>query len=665
MNWLLGLLFLICIFSFYYLLGDFVCDFLSLHKINSTLKFIFGYICLSFLGFVVGFPAQLFKISWNIYFFIFSLLLLLILLLLILRTLKKIKEQKIKLKFKDRIATHLKENWFIYFLAVVFIAFYTTSYLNYSYVCYDDAYYITKIASFVGRAHLFGENYFTGFVHVQAKITYRILNSYELTYAYFASLFHISIPFFAKIVMSLNNLLISFFVFKIIADKFVSKKYAQFCLIFIPIFMIPEAIITRGTFLNINLYDFWQVANASFYGGNIVRNISLPVYMYEFYLLYKDFNKRVILLLVVTSIGFMSLSTIFVIWFIMALITYLLLVAYRYYERKFNFGKNMNIIFCVFVSLLIICGDFLVFKGASRFIKVLDYFVNRVASNNIVSAGNLLFISGFLIVLVFIFQKKEKIFNEETKFYALSLIVPYILIFSGHFNTILFFISGMNDFVVKRYISSIITITFILFGVLVYSLLKRFNRNNYIVIFSIIMCLGVPSFVYLNQTSFYRVAAFRPSGIERPGYKWNLAFQNDEMMPEVTTEVGNYFNALSRNSNVLLAPTVFEWNGASVNSSAFLMTSNRVQLVPVTEYMQDQVIDKKRGMSPYQFIKLVNFMNNRESYNNVLSLLKKYKVRYIFVTNKYVANTLIEKGNKLVLSNQDSAKEFYLFELSL
>ena len=355
MNWLLGLLFLICIFSFYYLLGDFVSSLFRLKNVDSHFKVILGFISVFFLGFVAGFPAQVLKASWNAYFIAFSSILIIVVLFLI----RRLNKSNIHFMSKKIIKEYLKENWFIYILVLCFIVLYSMSYLTFSYVGYDDAYYITKMVSFVGRSHFFAENYFTGFVNPHANVlSYRIFNSYELTYAYFGTLFHISIPFFAKIVMSINNFLITFFVFKIIAEKFVDKKYSQFCLIFFAIFMIPQAVVSNNNLLRIDFYDFWQFSLASFYGGNVVRNIALPVYMIEFYNLYKSFNLRSVVLIGITSIAFMSLSSIFVMWLIMCFITYALIVMFKVYRDKWKFtlfNSNKEITFVVFCLVGFYC----------------------------------------------------------------------------------------------------------------------------------------------------------------------------------------------------------------------------------------------------------------------------------------------------------------------
>ena len=666
MNWLFGLLFLIVIFAFYYLLGDFSSKIFRLNNVDSQFKVILGFIVVFFLGFVVGFPAQVLKVSWNVYFIAFSIILLIVSFLLI----KKITVHKGKKSFlsKNSIKEHIRMNWFIYFLCFCFIAFYSMSYLAYSYVGYDDAYYITKMSSFVGRSQFLRENYFTGFVDSHANVlTYRLFNSYELTYAYFATLFHISIPFFAKIVMSVNNYLITFFVLKLIADKFVDKKYSQYCLIFIPIFMIPQASANINTLLRIDFYDFWQFLLASFYGGNIVRNIALPVYMIEFYYLYKNFNIRHIILIGITSIAFISFSSIFVMWLIMCSMTYVLIVMFKVYRDKWKFtffNTNKEITFIVFCFVVFYCLNTAISFVLNKFIKNYGNIMNRIYDFVTFSTGNLFFIAAFIGVILFLYKHKDDFVNKEVEFYCYALLIPYTFIVLGRFNAILYLSSGCNDFVIKRFIDSIRTIDFIILGIIFYSLLRRINKVKYFAILSVCMCLGVPTYVYTNQEKMYRLSQNFTSGIERPGYNWRLPFQNDQMMPQVTVDVGEYFNNLPKDSYKLLSPTLFEWNGATINCSAFLMISNQLQIVPVKDYYQGRVIDEERGISPYQFVKLDRFMNNRESYGNIVNSLKKNKIQYVFITNKEVAKSLVKEGHSIVLENKSVSKEYYLIKLS-
>lgn len=663
MNWLLGLLFLICIFSFYYLLGDFVSSLFRLKNVDSHFKVILGFISVFFLGFVVGFPAQVLKASWNAYFIAFSSILIIVVLFLI----RRLNKSNIHFMSKKIIKEYLKENWFIYILVLCFIVLYSMSYLTFSYVGYDDAYYITKMVSFVGRSHFFAENYFTGFVNPHANVlSYRIFNSYELTYAYFGTLFHISIPFFAKIVMSINNFLITFFVFKIIAEKFVDKKYSQFCLIFFAIFMIPQAVVSKNNLLRIDFYDFWQFALASFYGGNIVRNIALPIYMIEFYHLYKKFNLSLLFLIGITSISFMSFSSIFVMWLLICIITYIIIIMFKIYRDKWKFtlfNSNKEITFVVFCLVLFYCMNYVVSFCLKKLIGKFSGIINGVNSYITFSTGNLFFIVSFISVILFLYKHKDDFLDKEVEFYCYAILIPYSFIVVGRFNSILYLISGCNDFVIKRFIDSIRTIDFVILGILFFALLRRINKLKYFSVLSLCMCLGVPSYVYFNQQKMFRVAQNFTSGIERPGYNWKLPFQNDEMMPQVTVDVGNYFNSLSKNSYKLLSSTRFEWNGATINCTAFLMTSNQIQIIPVNDYYRGRVIDKKRGLSPYEFLKLDRFLNNREEYINIVNSLKKNKIQYVFTTNKVVAKTLLKRGHIIVLDNKNKNEEYYLIKL--
>ena len=74
MNHLLTFIFLIFIFYFYWLIGEFVADCFAIKIKNSTAYVIYGFISVFFISFIIGFPCQLFQLSWNVYFILFCVL---------------------------------------------------------------------------------------------------------------------------------------------------------------------------------------------------------------------------------------------------------------------------------------------------------------------------------------------------------------------------------------------------------------------------------------------------------------------------------------------------------------------------------------------------------------------------------------------------------------
>ena len=90
MNHLLTFIFLIFIFYFYWLIGEFVADCFAIKIKNSTAYVIYGFISVFFISFIIGFPCQLFQLSWNVYFILFFVLFFSFFVFLLLRKYKYI-----------------------------------------------------------------------------------------------------------------------------------------------------------------------------------------------------------------------------------------------------------------------------------------------------------------------------------------------------------------------------------------------------------------------------------------------------------------------------------------------------------------------------------------------------------------------------------------------
>ena len=126
MNHLLTFIFLIFIFYFYWLIGEFVADCFAIKIKNSTAYVIYGFISVFFISFIIGFPCQLFQLSWNVYFILFCVLFFSFFVFLLWRKYKNIStfvnEFKSSLK-KENIIDHVKNNWVIYIFVFLFTLF--------------------------------------------------------------------------------------------------------------------------------------------------------------------------------------------------------------------------------------------------------------------------------------------------------------------------------------------------------------------------------------------------------------------------------------------------------------------------------------------------------------------------------------------------------------
>lgn len=90
---------------------------------------------------------------------------------------------------------------------------------------YDDSYYIGKIVNQVGSNALLSENYYNGNLSnvIDGGIT-RILNTFEISYGFFANLFNIDIPFFCRVAMTIHNYILTFLCYKAVGELFIKRK---------------------------------------------------------------------------------------------------------------------------------------------------------------------------------------------------------------------------------------------------------------------------------------------------------------------------------------------------------------------------------------------------------------------------------------------------------
>ena len=187
--------------------------------------------------------------------------------------------------------------------------FASTNVLVYYQNNYDDAYYIGKIVNQIGANQLSMENFYSGSLTNGEIGIVRLLNTYEITYGFFSSIFHISVPFFCRITMAIHNYFLIFSVYKLVAEFFVKKHLAQFCLIPFCLLLISAGYAMEGnTPISINMFDGWQFQSAIWYGGSIVRVLAIPtIFIFCEKLLYK-FDFKNLLLLGIIYITFMSFS---------------------------------------------------------------------------------------------------------------------------------------------------------------------------------------------------------------------------------------------------------------------------------------------------------------------------------------------------------------------
>lgn len=660
MNWILSILFLIIVYTVYYGLGDLVLDIFGYKKTNA-MRFIAGFLMLFFFQFVIGVPCQLLHLSWTIYFVLQSIVFLMIIALLVYRNKSKLKNVT-QLISKENLIEFAKNNWVFIVFVLLFTTFAIANQLPYYSMNYDDTYYIGKVANLQGANHLMNENYFNGRLLNGASVgVERLLNAYELAYAYFASVFHIGVPFFCRATMSCHNYILFTFVYKQFASCVIKdKKYVQYTILPFFIFLIPYGYLQSGLRIEpwkIVSYDLWQFQTAAYYGSSVVRMMSLPIlYIFSEPLLEKMELKKIIYIGLL-SFTFISFSTVYVqdlfVFFIFILIIkfyHLLKVAFRNKDKK-----NM----VIYTLCIILIGLALI---ASRYLDRLSFINTQVFSDNVgsyivhynswVLKDSILAIAPFILVSGLMFVKDD---FQKYPFVLTTLL--YLFIITLKFVNILVLSSFNTFFVILRTIASIQYLVVSLGGVLFVYLFERMNKKKLILtVISVCMILGIPTY-FVKHRSTIQAQVYLGSGISKYGWSFKRLFSfNEQMTPDIFVKVGNYFNTLEYGNYKMYTPPLVKTDGKNTYDGGFLMTTNRIQLATNNGF--DNIVDS-------EFEYLIKFCNKGVgTYEEVLSILQKDDVHYLLVLNENAKKTLEESGVTLVLEDTENEDPYYLFKFN-
>ena len=138
------------------------------------------------------------------------------------------------------------------------------------------------------------------------------------------------------------------------------------------------------------------------------------------------------------------------------------------------------------------------------------------------------------------------------------------------------------------------------------------------------------------------------------GLVYHIAYehvQNKESAEDCTQEV---FLQLAKNFHNINR----DFDDKSVLNYVRIVSKN----IAIDTYRKD-----KKHSSRVVDTEVSEFLNLKEEdfdiFDEILPLLKKYKIQYLFVTNEYVADTLESHHHKVVLQSNEKYKSYKLFEL--
>ena len=647
MNWILTILFFIVIFPHYYLLGNTILNFFK-YKTNLPKSLIAGYIFNAFIFFVIGVPCQLFHTSWRFFFWVQLFLLVVVDILFIIinrQAIKNFVDQFVLSGFLKRSLKLLKQNWVCMLFIGLFTIFSMANQLPIYQMNYDDFYYIGKIVNLIDAPQLLNEDYFSGSLLPLNEVSlFRLVNTYELYYGFYSTIFHIDVTFFCRATMVLHNYFFFAVVYKELASIVVDRKYSQFVLLPFFIFLIPHGFL-QSNFLSdyihtIRSYDLWQFQTAAFYGGSVVRMLSIPTLFIFSYPMLKKIELGKIVWIAVISFAFLSFSTIFLqVFLLFALAIFLLFFCYQLYFSIKSKNKVQ-----VEIYLGFICA-FIVFM---LFTKYLDHFsfINTKAFQDSVYyfadfdknwiRNDLLFMVFPIVFVIGMYVSKEPIHRS---IYFLGLFF-FLLFRSSQFYELLSLTSINQYFVIYRTLAACQYLVLFLVGLSLIQLSIKWVRSYLVMSLINLVCVFSVVIYFLTHMQVFVFYAYNGSGISTDGWNFSRVFDpNNRMTATIFSRVGDYLNTLPYGNYRFFAPSAFVYDDITTYELGFMMSSNRIQIHERGGFA---------GMTDDESKLLTAFALDDQNidFNQAYDLLVKYNVQYVLMmdgANKELLNAHAEE----------------------
>ena len=658
MNWLLTIVFYFFLFFQYYISGDFM---LSVFKYEKTFGkvLISGFLTTFLITFLVGFPCQLLFTSFKIYFIIQCIAFILFDAVLLFKYKDKIKSYINNKQYKNiDIKTFLKENWLCILFVVLFTSFSMANQLPIYQMNYDDMYYIGKVENLKTAEHLLDTNFFNGKLLSENSINVaRVINTYELSYAYFSTIFHIPSTFFCRVSMVIHNYFFFCIVCKEIAKNILDKYFAQYSILPFFIFLIPFGFLQSGLplWLRVNCYDLWQFQTAMFYGGSIVRTMSIPIlYIFSEPLLYRmDFKKIIYLFLI--SVSFISFSTIYIqiliLFFVVMLFIKFSLLLIRNIKKK-NIIRTVLYSLClIFYIVLLISTKYLdhfSFIKTDSFIYAYESFTPYLT---VWYDHDIILNFGIIIILLGVCITSK----WENKIVYLITLGLFLFIYNGYFIEFLVVTAFNFFFVILRTIASIQFFILFLCGCTFISLLKKVKfKKIFLNIFSILSISFVLTVFYFGQNTFLSYV-YLGSGISENGWNFHRLLNfNTNMTAEIFENVGKYFNELTNDTYKLFSPAVFYTDLLKTYDYGFMLSSSKIQ------------IQDRGGIDVLNADELL-YLNDFSLYGQgelsvVKSLIEKEDISYILLFDE-TSKSYFEE-NQVVLQNTENKNPWFLIKIN-
>lgn len=645
MNWFMTFVFLIFIFGLYQVFGNMVLKFFNYNNSTKSKELIAGFIFTTFVQWIIGFPCQLLAVSWSLYFYLLLFVYFSLIILYIIRY--KQMNKRINLKINE----HFKSYWFIYALAIAFSLFSMTNQLAYFEMNYDDSYYLAAIVQNINADHIASADYFTG--TAKTLDIARLINTFEIGYGFWSSLFHIDAIFFARATMVMHNYFILFMASHALLSCWSKHKYyTQYALAAYAVLLVPSGYLTqRGL---IRMYDAWQMNTAIWYGGSLLRVGALPIlFTFSFDLLKRIELKKCLFIAMIfcTMISFSSIFTTYASLFLLLMCSF-----YCLKKIKGSETKKEKIIW----GLILLLGWSIVIFSSVIYLNIygnangeFSYSKNTyIEQRNYLLGLNPMLIAAILFSLIGLKFIKNKSYYIVLAFSILCLTLFRISMFD---NFILLTCMDVS-FAALRMMTSIQLVLLLLAGYIVLTATKNIvDFITYSVLVLLFICVIV---VYnLEHMNLYEKIDVQGSGLSKQGFSIERLLTNDQMGPTVFKDIGDFFNSLPNKKYRVVAPYLVTYEGESLRFYTGLnYSSHNIEVCTSDRTSCDDIISDDKH-------KLAAFAMGGFSRGEVEPLLEKYKIDYIIVDKETTKNRLLKENCELVSTSvNNNQDEFYILE---
>lgn len=638
------------IMIYYSQIGELAISFFHIPKVTFEVKIVAGFLVTFLLGMIVGFPSQLFSISYTAYWTIFFIVFFGILLFTLFN-----KREQLNIRFKTnrknifkKVLHHFSLHWFVYALVFVFSLLSMTNTQPYLWNNYHDDYYIGKMVNLVQTPHLLNENYILCYVLKRTSIFsyalqqgYRMFNTYELTYSFLGTLFHIDLAFFARCAMVIHNYLICFFIYKLFAELFVDRKYSQYTLIFFILLAIPAGYASRGMkIIFIRMFENWRFQTGIYFGGSVTRVFTLPLMILGAVMLLEKFEWRKLLLLILINVTLVSFQTnaLCYTFFILPIVLLAFLIV-----KIFKLDNIKERIMWTIIVLSLFC----ILMMASD--KILNSIGINVSKYQAIFASyqpyyNNVFVFDFfalvsLIPILLIFYMKHN--DQKILFINIIVFVAFMIFRINKTNIYIAMISS-NFYGIARILTSVLLLCVSYFGIVLVVLLERMSKKTLVlnvICFSLLLSLTVGIKVG-NKT--FKKYTLEEDNMTPLGYSFTPLTANDKMLPELVVKVGDYFNKLPYGNYRLLSEGHIPYKGTYIDNQSFLLSSNRIELW----------FDSRDEKVNIDYQKILLYLRGQLHYKDVEGIFAYTKFQYIYTTREPIMKDLLMHNCKVVMKDQ-------------